>query len=61
MGAEDDRVDERVKELTHLERGEVKSGQKWVEPKTPRTEVQKEKFREQRLRLQADILKRLGK
>jgi hypothetical protein len=52
---------ERVNELTHLERGEVKVGQKWVEPKIERTEEQKEKWRKQRLALQARILKRLGK
>ena len=51
---------ERIKELTHLERGEVKVGQKWVEPKTPRTEEQKEKYRKLRLEMQARILKRLG-
>lgn len=52
---------DRVKELMHLERGEIKVGQKWVEPKIERTEVQKEKYRRQRLMLQAQILKRLGK
>ena len=52
---------ERIKELMHLERGEVKVGQKWVEPKTPRTEEQKEEWRKKRLALQAQILKRLGK
>jgi hypothetical protein len=51
---------DRVKELTHLERGEVKHGQKWVEPKTPRSEAQKEAYRKKRLALQAKILKRLG-
>jgi hypothetical protein len=51
---------ERIKELTHLERGEVKVGQKWVEPKTPRTEEQKEKYRKLRLEMQARVLKRLG-
>ena len=50
---------DKVKELTHLERGEVKSGNKWVVPKTPRSEAQKEKYREQRLRLQATILRQL--
>ena len=53
---------DRVKELMHLERGEVKTKSgKWVEPKIERTEVQKEKYRKQRLALQARILKRLGK
>ena len=51
---------ERIKDLTHLERGEVKVGQKWVEPKTPRTEEQKEKYRKLRLEMQARVLKRLG-
>ena len=51
---------ERIKELTHLERGEVKVGQKWMEPKTPRTEEQKEKYRKLRLEMQARVLKRLG-
>lgn len=50
---------DKVKELTHLERGEVKSGNKWVEPKTPRSEAQKEKYRELRLKLQATILRQL--
>ena len=50
---------DKVKELTHLERGEVKSGNKWVEPKTPRSEAQKEKYRELRLKLQAMILRQL--
>ena len=50
---------DKVKELTHLERGEVKSGNKWIEPKKPRSEAQKEKYREQRLRLQATILRQL--
>ena len=45
----------------HLERGEVKSGRKWVEPKTPRTEEQKAEWRKRRLALQAKILSRLGK
>ena len=34
--------------------------QKWVEPKTPRTEEQKEKYRKLRLEMQARVLKRLG-
>lgn len=51
---------DRVKELTHLERGEVKHGQKWVEPKTQRSEAQKEAYRKRRLELQARVLKRLG-
>ena len=50
---------DKVKELTHLERGEVKSGNKWVVPKTPRSEAQKEKYRELRLKLQATILRQL--
>lgn len=49
-----------IKNLQHLERGEVLVGQKWVEPKTPRSEAQKEKYRERRLRLQAQVLKILG-
>jgi hypothetical protein len=52
---------EQVKKYMHLERGEVKVGQKWVEPKTPRTEEQKEEWRKKRLALQAQILKRLGR
>ncbi len=52
---------ERVKELSHLERGEIKVGQKWVEPKTPRTEEQREKYRKRRLELQAKVLRALGK
>lgn len=52
---------ELVKEYMHRERGEVKVGQKWVEPKTPRTEAQKEEWRKKRLALQAQILERLGK
>ena len=55
-----DKLIERVKELTHLERGEVKRGRKWVEPKVERSEQQKENYRKQRLKLQATILKRLG-
>jgi hypothetical protein len=55
-----DKLIERVKELTHLERGEVKRGRKWVEPKVERSEQQKEHYRKQRLKLQATILRRLG-
>ena len=55
-----DKLIERVKELTHLERGEVKRGRKWVEPKVERSEQQKENYRKQRLKLQATILRRLG-
>ena len=55
-----DSLSERVKELAHLERGEIKSGQKWVERKTPLAESQKETFRKRRLELQARILKILG-
>lgn len=51
---------ERVKELGHLERGEVKAGQKWVERKTPVSEERKRRFREQRLATQARVLKMLG-
>ena len=56
-----DTMVDRVKELMHLERGEIKTKSgKWVEPKIERTEAQKEKYRKQRLALQARILKRLG-
>ena len=51
----------RIKELAHLERGEVKSGQKWVERKTPPTEAQVERWRKERLEKQAKVLQILGK
>ena len=55
-----DKLIQRVKDLIHLERGEVKRGRKWVEPKVDRSEEQKDKYRRQRLKLQATILRRLG-
>lgn len=62
--AQKGRVDaliEQVKELTHRERGEVKVGQKWVPMKTEISEERKEAFRKRRLRLQAEVLRILGK
>ena len=56
-----DKMIEQVKELTHLENGEVKRGRKWVAPKIERSEAQKNAYRKRRLRLQAAVLKRLGK
>lgn len=56
-----DVLQERIKDLSHLERGEIKSGQKWVERRTPPTESQKETFRRRRLELQAKVLGILGK
>lgn len=64
LTADKGRVDnlvERVKDLTHLERGEIKRGQKWVEPKMLIGEKQRERYRNERLRLQAQVLKILGK
>ena len=55
-----DKMIEQVKELTHLENGEVKRGRKWVAPKIERSEAQKNAYRKRRLRLQAAVLKRLG-
>lgn len=55
-----DEMIQMVKDLTHLENGEVKRGQKWVTPKIERSEEQKEKFRKRRMRLQAKVLERLG-
>ena len=52
---------ERIKELNHLERGEIKVDGKWVMPKTQRSEAKKAEFRAQRLRLQAKVLQMLGK
>lgn len=49
-----------IKNLQHLERGEVQMGKKWIEPKTPSSEAQKEMYRERRLRLQAQVLRILG-
>ena len=56
-----DRQIETVREYMHRERGEVKDGRKWVKPKTPRTEEQKEAWHKKRLALQARILERLGR
>ena len=55
-----DMLAERIKELSHLERGEIKSGQKWAERRTQLTESQKETFRKRRLELQAKVLSILG-
>ena len=51
---------ERVKEYMHRERGEVKAGRRWVEPKTSVSDEAKEAWRKKRLALQARILERLG-
>ena len=64
LTAKKGRVDaliEQVQELTHRERGEVKVGQKWVPMKTELPEARKEAFRKRRLRLQAEVLRILGK
>ena len=64
LTAQKGRVDaliEQVQELTHRERGEVKVGQKWVPMKTELPEERKEAFRKRRLRLQAEVLRILGK
>ena len=64
LTAQKGRVDaliEQVQELTHRERGEVKVGQKWVPMKTELPEARKEAFRKRRLRLQAEVLRILGK
>ena len=63
LTAEKGRVDklvDRIKELTHLERGEIKRGKSWVEPKMPIGEKQRERHRKERLRLQAQVLRILG-
>lgn len=64
LTAKKGRVDaliEQVQELTHRERGEVKVGQKWVPAKVEPSEERKEAFRKRRLRLQAEVLRILGK
>ena len=64
LTAQKGRVDsliEQVQELTHRERGEVKVGQKWVPAKVEPSEERKEAFRKRRLRLQAEVLRILGK
>ena len=55
-----DALNDRVKELMHLERGEIKNGRKWVERKTPITEAQKKSYHDRRLELQAKVLDILG-
>lgn len=55
-----DVLNDRVKELMHLERGEIKNGRKWVERKTPITEAQKKSYHDRRLELQAKVLDILG-
>lgn len=55
-----DALNDRVKELMHLERGEIKNGRKWVERKTPITETQKKSYHDRRLELQAKVLDILG-
>lgn len=55
-----DALNDRVKELMHLERGEIKNGRKWVERKMPITEAQKKSYHDRRLELQAKVLDILG-
>jgi len=55
-----DTLIERVKELSHLERGDVKVGRKWVERPKPISDERKKRYHDQRLALQAKVLKILG-
>ena len=50
----------QVKELMHLERGEIKYGKEWVKPKTPVSEERKKRYHDKKLQMQARILKTLG-
>lgn len=55
-----DALKEQVEELRHLEKGEVKRGNKWVEKKQPISADRKNEYRRRRLKAQATALRILG-